>query len=379
MKYKKFGQLDFAASLLGLGCMRLPTSDGLGFSPNIVEDKSIDLIRYAIDRGINYIDTGYPYHAGNSEIVLAKALKDGYRQKVKLATKSPMMMVRKPEDFDTFLAEQLKRLQADHIDFYLLHGIGHERWQAIKAMDIIGKAEAAIKDGRIGHLGFSFHDGPEAFTEIVNGYDKWEFCQVQYNYMDTENQAGTKGVKLAAAKGIPVIVMEPLLGGRLAKPPQTVQQIFDDCPVKRSPSDWALQWLWDQPEVTIILSGMGSREQVDENIASAERARVGSFSAEDKALIAKVKAAFLDRAVIPCTKCGYCMPCPSGVNIPGNLELYNNSVIYEDTNALKVVYLRFFNEKNRASACTACRACEAKCPQKIEISQWMPKVHGLLG
>ena len=375
MKYRKFGKLGFNVSALGMGCMRLPTTDGIGYSPNVIEDGSIKLIRYSIDKGVNYLDTGYPYHGGKSEIVLGKALKDGYRNKVKVATKSPMMLVKQPEDFDSFLNEQLKRLQLEHIDFYLLHGIGRKSWKMIKDMDIIGKAEAAIKDGRIGHLGFSFHDDHSAFVEIIDGYDKWEFCQIQYNYMDTENQAGTKGLKYAASKGIPVVVMEPLLGGRLANPPKPILEIFKSYPKKLTPADWALQWLWAQPEVTLVLSGMGSIEQVDENVSSADRSALGSLTKDDMALLAKVKAKFLERAVIPCTKCNYCMPCPNGVHIPGNLDLYNNSAIYDDVNALKVVYLRFFNESNRASACTGCKVCESKCPQKIKISEWMPKVH----
>jgi len=378
MKYRKFGKLDFDVSALGMGCMRLPTTDGIGYSPNVIEDSSIKIIRHAIDKGINYVDTGYPYHGGNSEIILGKALKGGYRQKVKVATKSPIMMVRKPEDFDNFLNEQLKRLQLDHIDFYLLHGIGRNSWKAIREMDIIGKAEAAIKDGRIGHLGFSFHDDHDAFVEIIDGYDKWEFCQIQYNYMDTENQAGTKGLKYAASKGLATIIMEPLLGGRLARPPKPVLEIFNGYPKKLSPAEWAFQWVWSRPEATLILSGMGSMEQVDENVSSAESSKVDLLTKDDLEMIAKVKAKFLERAVIPCTKCNYCMPCPNGVNIPGNLELYNNSVIYDDVNALKVIYLRFFNERSRASACTACKECELKCPQNIKISEWMPAIHDKL-
>ena len=271
MKYRKFGKLDFDVSALSMGCMRLPTTDGVGYSPNVVEDRSIELIRHAIDKGINYLDTGYPYHGGNSEIVLGKALRDGYRQKVKVAKKSPIMMVRKSEDFDNFLSEQLKRLQISHIDFYLLHGLNRKSWKTVKDMDIIGKAESAIRDGRIGHLGFSFHDEHKAFIEVIDGYDNWEFCQIQYNYMDTENQAGTKGLKYAASKGIPVIVMEPLLGGRLSETSNAdVKKIFDDYSTKRTPAEWALQWAWSQPGVCLVLSGMSNMQQLDENLRAAE-------------------------------------------------------------------------------------------------------------
>ncbi len=375
MKFRKFGKLDYQISSLSFGCMRLPTTDGVGYSPNVIEDESIKLIRRAIDSGVNYLDTGYPYHGGNSEIVLGKALKGGYRQKVKVATKSPIMMVRKSEDFDNFLNEQFKRLQLDHIEFYLLHGVNRKSWKMIKDLDVIGKAEAAIKDGRIGHLGFSFHDSQDAFMEVIDGYDKWEFCQIQYNYMDTENQAGTKGLKHAASKGIPVIVMEPLLGGRLANPPAEVKKIFDEYHTKRSPVQWALQWVWNHPEVTSLLSGMSSMEQLEENLKAVDELSTVPLSPEDMKLISRVRAEFLKRAAVPCTKCGYCLPCPQGVNIPGVFDLYNNGIIYNDMSLPRFSYNRFYQEKERASACTQCRQCEEKCPQELKISELMPVVH----
>jgi uncharacterized protein len=379
VKYRKFGKLDLNVSVLGMGCMRLPTTDGISYSPNVIEGSSIELIRHAIDKGVNYLDTGYPYHGGNSEVVLGKALKDGYRKKVKVATKSPMMMVRKPEDFDNFLSEQLKRLQLDHIDFYLLHGIGRKTWKMIKEMDIISKAEAAVRDGRIGHIGFSFHDDPKAFIDIIDGYDKWEFCQVQYNYMDTEHQAGTKGVQYAASKGIPVIVMEPLLGGRISNPPAEVRKIFDGYGTKRSPAEWALQWVWDQTGVTFLLSGMSNMEQLEENLKAADELSTKHLSAKDMELISRVRAEFLKRVAIPCTKCGYCMPCPQGVNIPGVFELYNNGVMYDNMIPSRFSYGRFFQETERASACIKCGQCEEKCPQGIKISELMPMIHEKLG
>ena len=257
MKYRKFGKLDYQISALGFGCMRLPTRDNKPMSADIDEHASIRLIRSAIDRGVNYIDTAYPYHNGNSEIVTGKALSDGYRDKVKLATKSPLWFVNSPGDFDKFLNEQLKKLQTDHIDFYLMHGLDKKKWEnTVLKLGLLEKAEAAIKDGRIGNLGFSFHDGHASFKPIVDGYNRWEFCQIQYNYMDTENQAGTEGLRYAAGKGLAVIVMEPLLGGRLSIPPPEVRKVFDKYGDKRSPSQWALQWVWSQSEVTSLLSGM---------------------------------------------------------------------------------------------------------------------------
>ena len=379
MNYRKFGKLDYQMSALGFGCMRLPTKDNKPMSGDIDEDKSIRLIRSAVDRGVNYIDTAYPYHNGNSEVVTGKALQDGYRAKVKLATKSPLWFMSSPDDFDKFLGEQLKKLQTDHIDFYLIHGVGKDSWEnKVLKFGLLKKAEAAVKDGRIGHIGFSFHDGPDAFKPIVDGYDKWVFCQIQYNYMDTKNQAGTEGLKYAASKGLAVIVMEPLLGGRLAKPPEDVRRIFDGYAVKRTPAQWALQWVWNQPGVTGLLSGMNSMEQLDENILAAETLSTKPLTPQDIKFIERVSAEFLKRAVIPCTKCGYCQPCPQGVSIPEVIELYNNGIIYNDMGASKFIYGRFFPEAERASACTQCRQCEEKCPQAIKISELMPQIHDKL-
>jgi predicted aldo/keto reductase-like oxidoreductase len=379
MKYRKFGKLDWDVSALGFGCMRLPTADGRGYSEQVNERESIALIRHAIDRGVNYVDTAYPYHGGQSEIVLGKALKDGYRAKVRLATKSPVWQIQKPEDFDLYLREQMTRLQAEHIDFYLLHSLSAQRWPSVLKFDVLRRAEAAVRDGRIGHIGFSFHDNHETFKMIVDAYSGWEYCQIQYNYLDTENQAGTKGLRYAAAKGLAVVVMEPLLGGRLANPPAAIAQVLGEGEERRSPADLALRWVWNQPEVTTVLSGMGAMAQVEENLQSAERSDIGSLSAKDAALIEQLRHAYLERAVIPCTKCDYCLPCPNGVNIPRNFELYNDAVIHDDPTAPRFTYGRFLGEKERATACLQSRECEEKCPQSIEIGDWMPKVHETLG
>jgi len=379
MQFRKFGKLDWQVSVLGFGCMRLPTPDGSIISGDIIEEEAIRMIRYAIEQGVNYVDSAYPYHIGKSEIVLGKALKDGYRERVKLATKSPVWALQKAEDFDTYLNEQLERLQEDHIDFYLFHGLGTQRWKNILDLDILSKAESAVRDGRIGNIGFSFHDDFDSFKEIVDGYEGWTVCLIQHNYMDTENQAGTEGLKYAASKGLAVAIMEPLLGGNLANPPKPVQEIFDDFEEKRSPADWALQWLWNQPEVSVVLSGMSSIKQVEENLRSADASRVGSLGARELQLIERVRERFKERTAIPCTKCGYCMPCPNQVDIPGNLELYNDGVMYEDWVAPRFGYMRMFGDSKRAEECDQCRECEEKCPQDIPVSEWMPRVHAVLG
>jgi predicted aldo/keto reductase-like oxidoreductase len=380
MQYRKFGNLETEVSALGFGCMRLPTLDGIPQSENIDEPETIRMIRHAVDRGVNYIDTAYPYHNGRSEVVTGKALRDGYRSKVMLATKSPVWQIARPSDFDTYLGEQLGRLGTGHIDVYLFHALGADRWENIVLRHgLLERAEAAVKDGRIGHIGFSFHDKADVFERIVDGYGGWSMCQIQYNYMDTENQAGTSGLKHAASKGLAVVVMEPLLGGRLAAPPRSAADVFR-CPGKDwSPAEWALQWVWNQAEVSTALSGMKTMEQVVENLRAAGRSGIGSLDAGGLGLIERARKILLERAPIPCTQCGYCRPCPSGVNIPRNLELYNDCVVYDDPAIPRAVYSKFMPEGERASACTACRACEEKCPQGIAVSECMTEVHAVLG
>jgi predicted aldo/keto reductase-like oxidoreductase len=378
MQYRNFGKLDWKVSALGFGCMRFPTVDGERTSP-ILEAEAMKMVRHAIDSGVNYVDTAYVYHEGLSEAFLAKALRDGYRERVKVATKLPLWFVNGPEDFDRLLNEQLERLQTDHIDFYLFHALDKSRWRDIVLKhDLLSKARGARADGRIRSIGFSMHDDFACLEEIVKGSDLWDFCQIQYNYMDIENQAGTRGLKLAASKGLAVVVMEPLLGGRLATPPKDIRTAMEALVARRSPAEWALQWIWDQPEVSVVLSGMSTMSQVEENLRSASAARIGSFSLEEQALIARAREMYLARTVIPCTKCGYCMPCPAGVNIPGAFELYNYAHLYDDLGDAKFRYQIFLPEAQKAGNCVACGACEEACPQSIPVSEWMPKVTELL-
>ncbi len=379
MQYRKFGRLDWKVSALGFGCMRFPTKDGDPQSKKIDEKESIRMLRHAIDSGVNYIDTAYPYHDGASEVVVGKALKDGYREKVKVATKSPVWQVEKAKDFDKYLDEQLKRLDLEYVDFYLFHGLGRKRWDdTVLKLSLLDRADAAMADGRVRHIGFSFHDSYDAFKTIVDGYDRWEFCQIQYNYMDIANQAGTKGLKYAASKGLGVVVMEPLLGGRLANPPKAILSIINESGRKRSPVDLALQWIWDQREVSVVLSGMSTMNQVTGNLASSVKSKIGSMTSKDKALVKRVREKYRSMIPIPCTGCGYCAPCPSGVDIPGVFELYNNGFIHEDMKTSHTSYTRWFPEAERADKCIQCKTCEEKCPQKIKISEQMPKVHATL-
>ena len=376
MKYRKFGNLDWAVSVLGFGAMRLPVS---GNNPaRVDEPKAIEMIRYAIDHGVNYLDTAYSYHEKYSEIVVGKALLNGYRQKVKVATKLPSWLVESPDDFDGFLNEQLEKLQTDHVDFYLLHALNTAYWTKLRDWKVIQWAEDAVADGRIRYLGFSFHDEFDVFKDIVDAYDRWTFCQIQYNFMDTEYQAGTKGLQYAAQKGLAVVIMEPLRGGQLtAKIPKSVTELWESAVAKRSPADWALQWVWNHAEVSVLLSGMSTIEQVIENLDSAERSGAGTLSKQELILIDKVREEYRRIAPIACTNCNYCMPCPNGVEIASILEYYNDAIIYDNPSASRFLY-RNLSQDNRADQCVECFECEEKCPQGIPISERLKEAHAWL-
>ncbi len=368
MKYRRFGKVGFEVSALGFGCMRLPTK---GESANIDEPEAIRMIRRAIDAGLNYVDTAYGYHGGNSERVVGKALRDGYRDKVKLATKLPPWNVTDASDFDRILNDQRQKTQSDYIDFYLLHSLDRGSWIKLRDLGVMQWAEGALADGRIKHLGFSFHDELSVFKEIVDYYDAWEFAQIQYNLLNEEVQAGTEGLLYAADRGLAVVVMEPLLGGRLAKPPKAIREMLGD---SRTPVDWALQWLWDKPEVSTVLSGMSTMEQVEQNLVSASRSGAGSLSGADRDLLKRVQAKYSELNPIPCTACEYCLPCPEGVNIPRVFAIYNEGMVYEEMEQARKRYERMRDDQ-LGSLCVQCRRCESRCPQHIEISEWIPRAH----
>ncbi|NMA33023.1 MAG: aldo/keto reductase [Clostridiaceae bacterium] len=379
MKYRAFGKIDFKVSALGFGAMRLPTREVQGagnrLDSNIDEPEAIRMIRHAIDMGVNYVDTAYGYHGGQSEILVGKALKDGYRSRTRVATKSPVWLIKEPADFDRLLDEQLSKLQTEYIDFYLLHSLNGHSWQdTVLKHDLLSRMEAAKKAGKIRHMGFSFHGDHDSFVKIVDRFDKWDFCQIQYNYIDIENQAGMKGLKYAASKGLAVVIMEPLLGGRLANPPKDVRTIMEEADPGKSPVGWALDWLWNQPEVSVVLSGMSTIRQVEENIALAAKSGVGKLGKRELDVVSRVRKKYGERAAIPCTGCGYCVPCPSNVAIPRNFSIYNDGVIHDDLDGARIAYNNFFSKENHASNCVKCGACEEKCPQGIEIMDWLEKV-----
>ena len=371
MQYRTLGKTQVSVSALGFGAMRLPT---LGSEAEVDAAASVQMLRDALEQGVNYLDTAYVYHGGNSERVVGQALAEGARERVYVATKLPIWNVHSLADCDRILDEQLTRLQTDYIDFYLLHCLQAKSWPKLRDLGVLGWAERARAAGRIRHIGFSFHDNYAAFTQIVDAYD-WSFCQIQYNYVSQDVQAGVKGLQYAAAKGLGVIVMEPLFGGTLADPPPTVQHLWDAADDGARPVDLALQWLWDQPEVSLVLSGMGTREQVQQNVASACRSRVGGLGPAERELIARVRAEYQRLAPIPCSKCGYCLPCPNGVNIPVNFELFNQARVFQGRSVAlcRNLYLTL-NETERAAACAACGTCEERCPQQIPIAEQLGRV-----
>lgn len=372
MLYRKFGNTGEELSILGYGCMRLPVLEG--DDAKINEEEAIRQIRYGIDKGINYIDTAYPYHGGNSEALVGKALADGYREKVKLATKLPSWSVRSREDMDKYLNRQLDRLNTDCIDFYLLHALNEQRWENYKKHGVFDFIKKAKEDGRIKYIGFSFHDELPLFKEIVDAYD-WDCCLIQYNFMDENFQAGTEGLKYAADKGMGVLIMEPLRGGYLAKDvPDEIMDIWNQADEKRSPAQWAMSFLWNKPEVGLVLSGMNDISQIDENVEAAGKVQPGSLTEKDAGLIEQVKEIYKSRMAVNCTNCQYCMPCPVGVSIPGCFGFLNTGAMFEDMKYAKGQYKTFILKDNRASNCIECGVCEDKCPQNIDIRTMLKEV-----
>ncbi len=374
MLYRPFGQTGEQLSILGFGAMRLPFLDG--HRERIDIPLATEMLHYALDHGVNYVDTAFPYHGasfddtpGNSEGFIGDALADGYRDKVLVATKLPHWLVNAREDMDRILAGQMQRLRTDHIDSYLLHGIGAETWEKLRQFGAMDFLDAAKADGRIRFAGFSFHDDAAAFAPIVDAYE-WDFCQIQYNFLDVDYQAGASGLAYAARKGLGVIVMEPLKGGRLAPPvPASIQALWDGYRVKRTPQEWALRFVWDDPRVSLLLSGMSTMEQVVNNVELASLGQSGSLTAADHDLVAEVRNAYQARTVVDCTGCRYCMPCPQGIDIPLILSKVNDASLFEDEEEEKRGYNIEVALKHTAPAseCSECGQCEAACPQKLEV------------
>jgi predicted aldo/keto reductase-like oxidoreductase len=388
MQYRKMGSLDWEVSALGFGCMRLPQRRLNRLRAET--DESIRIIRHGIDLGINYVDTAWPYHLGDSERIVGRALQDGYRERVHLVTKLFMPMVRETKAFDRYLNAQLEKLQTEYLDVYLFHALNAGVFEKVKRLGLIEKMEEAKRQGRIRHIGFSFHDTAPVFREIIDYYD-WDVAQIQYNYMDTGIQATSDGLAYAHSKGIAVVIMEPLKGGQLANPPAEALEIMHTTGNGRTPVDWALQFLWNRPEVSVVLSGMGNQQMVDENCASADRSGINSLTREEEEVIARLAEVYRSRILVPCTACEYCMPCPAGVHIPQNFAILNN-VSMEANRLMRWRVRRGYgklagskekldkeNPNGNASLCIECGKCLEKCPQKINIPVELEKAHAILG
>ena len=366
MKYREFGKLGIRGSAFGLGCMRF---NGAASGDSIIdEQKAINLIRRAIDGGVTYLNTAYVYLDKTSEIVLGKALQDGYRDRVTIATKMPMEYVHNRAEMEAMLAEELKKLQTDHIDFYLMHGINRQKWEYFKSIGAPEFFDDMKKAGKIRYKCFSFHGPYEEFEHIIRDWD-WDMVQIQYNFMDVENQAGTKGLELAGRLGIPVVIMEGLLGGRLAKAPDNVQALYDAFPVKRTPVEWAFRWLCNHPEIATVLSGCNEISQVDDNLRLFDTVEPNIMDAAELKLMDDVRAAYLSRTKIGCTACRYCMPCPNGVDIPGVFAAWNKTSLYNTDPATDWDMMQIRNKNMGADHCVGCGACEAACPQHLNIIQ----------
>lgn len=370
MNYRSFGNTGLQVSALGFGCMRLPVIEK--DHTRIDEAHAMEMIHLAVDRGINYFDTAYPYHSdsfarpGSSEPFLARALKNGYREKVYLATKLPCWLVETREDMDRLLNEQLQRLGTETLDFYLLHSLNQTTWDKMLRLGVLEFLGSALRKGKIRYAGFSYHDELPLFKKIVDAYS-WTFCQIMYNYYDEHFQAGRKGLVHAAEKGLAVVAMEPLRGGSLISGlPEESRRILKEAAPGRSEVEWALAWLWEQAEVTVVLSGMSHLEHVKENLALADASALSVWTDKDALAIEEAKGIVKKLQRVDCTACGYCLPCPEGVNIPRNFSLCNDHHMLHDP-AAKNRYFGLLSEAERASSCVQCGVCEDQCPQHIPI------------
>lgn len=361
MEYRKFGNTDLTPSILGFGMMRLKrTAEGA-----IDEQWAINTLRYAIDNGLSYVDTAYAYE--DSERVTGLCLQDGYREKVTLATKLPVGDMTCPEDFDRMLNEQLERLQTDHIDLYLLHALNRSRWENVVNFRVLEQAERAKAEGKIKYLGFSFHDNLDTFRTILDSYDKWDFCQIQLNYMDVNYQAGLEGLREANRRGLGVVIMEPLRGGKLANvPPEVARQL------PGNPVECALHFLWDLPQVNVVLSGMSETAQVVENLHYAHSAHADMLSDAQRQAILAAGNRMRDLLSIPCTGCNYCRVCPKKIAIPELFAMYNRRQINGDARAARATYIDLGDRS--AAHCIGCNTCVEYCPQNINIPEELKKL-----
>lgn len=366
MEMRKMENLGIETSLLGYGCMRFPT----GQDGKIDRVAAKEQMQKAIAAGVNYIDTAYPYHGGESELFVGEVLKEYPRDSFYLATKLPVWMIHKLEDVDTVFNEQLKKLQTDHIDFYLMHAMGRQRFDEMAEMGVVKRLEELKAEGKIVNLGFSFHDGYDAFEYIIN-YRDWDFCQIQLNYMDTEEQAGLKGYELAAQKNVPLVIMEPVKGGSLATFAPDITARFKKLDPEASVASFALRWVASLPNVKVVLSGMSNMAQVEDNLKTFTNFK--PMDEKELTTIREIVETINSRVKNGCTGCRYCMPCPAGVNIPGCFSAWNTYHMYQNYNVVKWKWENELGEKQQAKNCIKCGKCEQACPQKLKIREDLEK------
>lgn len=370
MQYRYFTNDKLKVSLLGLGCMRFPIFNN---DPSQIDrEKAFEILDYALKNGINYFDTAYPYHGGKSEELVGDFFEKQDRNRFYLATKSPVWLVNNYEDFMYYLDEQLVNLKTKYIDFYLLHSLSKKTFDKIKDLDFKNFIETAKKQQKISYIGFSFHDDYEVFEEIIDSYP-WDFCQIQLNYMDKDYQAGLKGLRYAESKGIDVVIMEPLKGGKLASAPKEINMIWDESKIKRSSPEWALKYLYSLSGISTVLSGMSTLNQLKENIAITSKTDV--LDKDDLGLIDRAEDIYRSRIKVGCTSCNYCMPCPSGVKIPNVFELYNNKSVYGTIDESKKSYKNLLDTNGSALECIECGLCEKACPQNLSIIALLKDAH----
>lgn len=368
MKKIEFIKDDIKVSRLGFGLMRLPVIEN--DNGQIDYKKSRELVESAIENGITYFDTAYVYHNNQSEIFAGEMFRDGLREKLYLATKLPVWKIDKEEDFFTLLDTELQRLQTDYIDFYLLHSLDKNRFNMVKEKNVYHNAMKSKAEGKIRYLGFSFHDDISVFKEIIDTYD-FDFCQIQLNYLDENYQAGLEGMRYAKSKGLGVVVMEPLRGGQLARLPQSIIDNLDG----NMPAELALSYLYNMPEVDVVLSGMNELFQIEENSKTASEVLPDSLSKEILEKIDYLKNEIHSRIKVDCTRCNYCMPCPTGVKIPSVFAAYNNKYIFEDNDKYQKNYKELLNDKSGQPNCIECGQCEDACPQHLSIIEDLKKAH----
>lgn len=374
MQYRLNPKNGDRLSVLGYGCMRFSKTGGV----KVNQKKTEEELFYAYENGVNYFDTAYIYPG--SETALGKFVSKIDRTKIYIATKLPHNQCRKKEDFEKIFSQQLARLKTNYIDYYLIHMLANtEAFERLKSMGFVEWVNEKKLSGAIKNIGFSYHGGGEEFKNIVDCYD-FDFCQIQFNYMDETTQAGLIGLNYAAQKGLPVIIMEPLRGGKLSSPPKNAARIFEKAEPKRSPCEWALRWIWNHPQVTVVLSGMNDIEQVKENINTACSTKENEFTNEQLEMIARVKAEINKDTKIPCTGCGYCMPCPHGVDIPTCFAAYNRCYTDGRLHGLisYIMTTSLTDSPKTASKCVKCGACEKKCPQHLLIRDGLDEVAAVL-